>query len=224
MIRKSDIRGINIPHSAEALKATLFADDTTSFLSADDDFADLQKVLDTWCGAAKARFNIAKTEIIPIGTPEFRAGMVSTYRVTGAWGNYPRSARIAADGEPVRILGAWMGNGLDECEIWSPKLEAIRNMLEKWTRSRPTLEGKRHVVQMFAGGMSQFLTTVQRMPRAVITRLTAIIRGYLWNERHTPPVRMEQMYLPVGRGGFGILDLEARNDAIDVMWLKSYLN
>ncbi|KAH9890116.1 hypothetical protein C8Q73DRAFT_620413, partial [Cubamyces lactineus] len=128
--------------------------------------------------------------------------MYDTYRATGAWGNYPRTARMAADGEPVRILGAWMGNRLDECEIWSPKIEAIRSMLEKWTRSRPTLEGKRHVVQMFVGGMSQFLTTVQRMPNPVITRLTAVIRGYLWNERHTPPVRMEQMYLPVNQGGF----------------------
>ncbi|KAJ3002608.1 hypothetical protein NUW54_g5756 [Trametes sanguinea] len=224
MIRKSGIRGINIPNCAEALKATLFADDTTSFLSAEDDFADLQKVTTTWCGAAKARFNISKTEIIPIGTPEYREAMVSTYRATGAWGNFPTGVRMAADGEPVRILGAWMGNGLNDCEIWSPKIESIRDMLERWTRSRPTLEGKRHVVQMFVGGMSQFLTTVQRMPSAVITRLKAVIRSYLWSERHTPPVRMEQMYLPVSQGGFGILDLEARNEAIDIMWLKSYLN
>ncbi|KAI9056759.1 hypothetical protein FKP32DRAFT_1526377, partial [Trametes sanguinea] len=128
--------------------------------------------------------------------------MYETYRDTGAWGNYPTGARMAADGEPVRILGAWIGNNLDECEVWSPRIEAIRDMLERWTRSRPTLEGRRHVVQMFAGGMSQFLTTVQRMPDAVISRLVAVIRGYLWNDRHTPPVRMEHMYLPVSRGGF----------------------
>ncbi|KAI9056416.1 hypothetical protein FKP32DRAFT_1549724, partial [Trametes sanguinea] len=72
MIRKSNIKGMNIPNLREALKATLFADDTTAFLCEDDDFQDLQKILDTWCGAAKARFNIKKTEVIPIGTEEFR--------------------------------------------------------------------------------------------------------------------------------------------------------
>ncbi|OSC98505.1 hypothetical protein PYCCODRAFT_1375103, partial [Trametes coccinea BRFM310] len=32
------------------------------------------------------------------------------------------------------------------------------------------------------------------------------------------------MLLPLDKGGFGILDLKARNDAIDVNWLKEYLN
>ncbi|OSC96249.1 hypothetical protein PYCCODRAFT_1448564 [Trametes coccinea BRFM310] len=224
MIRKSDIQGINIPNSCEALKATLFADDTTVYLSSEDDFNHLQTVLDTWCGAAKARFNIAKTEIIPIGNPSFRQEMTETYRRTGAWKNFPRNVHIAADGEPVRILGAWLGNDLSACGIWSPKIDAVRGMLERWMRSRPTLEGKRHVIQMFAGGMTQFLTTVQRMPKTCMTRLNAVIRLYLWNERHTPPVRMDTMYLPVDKGGFGILDLETRNEAIDIIWLRDYLN
>ncbi|KAL7279519.1 hypothetical protein ACG7TL_007362 [Trametes sanguinea] len=224
MIRKSGIKGINIPNTREALKATLFADDTTAYLSENDDFATLQNVLDTWCAAAKARFNISKTEIIPIGNAAYREEMVDTYRRTGSWKNLPRNARIAADGEPVRILGAWMGNRLDECGVWSPKVDLIKSILERWTRSRPTLEGKRHVVQMFAGGMSQFLTTVQRMPKNVVNRLNTVIRNYLWNDRHTPPVRMEFMFLPVEMGGFQILDLEARNESIDIMWLKDYLN
>ncbi|KAJ3008140.1 hypothetical protein NUW54_g3267 [Trametes sanguinea] len=224
MIRKSDIQGIKIPYSREALKATLFADDTTTYLSEHDDFGVLKRVLDTWCGAAKARFNIAKTEAIPIGTPQYRAEVIAAYRATGTWKNLPQNARVAADGEPTRILGAWLGNNLQNCEIWSPKIEAIRNVLEKWSRSRPTLEGKRHVVQMFAGGMSQFLTTVQCMPKTVVSRLNAVIRNYLWNDRHSPPVRMEHMYLPVDKGGFNILDLDARNDAIDIMWLRDYLD
>ncbi|OJT05021.1 Transposon TX1 uncharacterized 149 kDa protein [Trametes pubescens] len=67
MIRKSEIVGLNVPNQIETLKATLFADDTTVYLSSADDFAALQHVLDVWCSATKAKFNIAKTEIIPIG-------------------------------------------------------------------------------------------------------------------------------------------------------------
>lgn len=106
MIRKADIAGIHIPRCCESLKATLFADNTTVYLSAEDDFEALQQVLSVWCGAAKARFNLKKTEIIPIGTPMYRAEVVNTYRDTGKWKNYPENVHVAADGEPVRILGA----------------------------------------------------------------------------------------------------------------------
>ncbi len=77
---------------------------------------------------------------------------------------------------------------------------------------------------MFVGGMTQFLTDVQCMPTHVCKRLERILRGYLWNDRVQPPVSMEQVCAPVECGGLGILDLEARNDAIDVIWLKTYLD
>ncbi len=75
MIRNSPLKGLSIPSSGKALKATLFADDTTVYLSAEDDFQTLQNILDAWCSAAKARFNIKKTEIIPLGAKSFRKAM-----------------------------------------------------------------------------------------------------------------------------------------------------
>ena len=71
MIRKSDLRGYDVPEKLETLKATLFANDTTVYLAEDNDFETLQRILDTWCSAAKVCFNISKTEIIPIGTKAY---------------------------------------------------------------------------------------------------------------------------------------------------------
>ncbi|KAM5543385.1 hypothetical protein V8D89_002970, partial [Ganoderma adspersum] len=202
----------------------MFADDTTVYLSSDDDFAELQCILNTWCSAAKARFNIGKTEIIPIGTVEFRENMARTYRLTGAWNNYPRGVHMAGEGNAIRILGAWLGNNIDQPEVWSRTLAKITTVLERWKASHPTIEGKKHVVQMIVGGMTQFLTDVQRMPESVQRRLTKIIRNYIWDDKHNTPVGMEHLYLPKNRGGLGLLDLEARNEAIDIMWLKAYLD
>ncbi len=234
MIRKSAIVGFNIPRCNEVLKAVLFADDTTVYLSEEDDFATLQRVLDVWCSAAppaRARFNISKTEIIPIGNPAFRNEMANTYRSTGAWGNYPRNVHVAQNGEAVRILGAFFGNGVEQLDIWTlvlTKLVAMKKPLmhamERWKAGHATLHGKKHVVQMIVGGMTQFFTTVQRMPDAIIQRLTKIVRGYLWDDRHNTPVGMEHVCLPVTRGGLGMLDLATRREAIDVMWLKTYLD
>ncbi len=224
MIRHSDLRGFNIPGTIEALKATLFADDTTVYLSEEDDFAVLQNILDTWCSAAKARFNITKTEIIPLGTEEFRAEMVSTYKATGIWKNYPRNVRMADEGEPVRILGAFLGNGVHECEVWTPTLAKLGAVLERWQQGITTLDGRRHVVQMFVGGMTQFLSDVQHMPPQICRRLERILREYLWNDRVIPPVSMEYACASREVGGLGILDLRTRNEALDIMWARSYLN
>ncbi len=231
MIRKSDIKGFNIPRCGEVLKAVLFADDTTVYLSRGDDFQILQTVLDTWCSAAKARFNLSKTEIIPIGSPEFREEMSSTYRATGSWENYPQGVHVAEDGEAVRILGAFIGNGIDQVAVWTlvlNKIVAMRKplmeVIARWKNGHATIQGKKHVVQMIIGGMTQYLTSVQRMPDTIRKRLTKIIREYLWDDRRNPPVSMKQAYLPVARGGLGILDLESRNEAIDLMWLKAYLD
>lgn len=224
MIRDSDIVGFQIPGTMEKLKATLFADDTTVYLSEDDDFGVLQGILDKWCLAAKARFNIKKTEVIPIGTPEYRKNMVDTYRVTGQWRNYPQNVRMASDGNVVRMLGAFMGNDAEAASVWSTTLAKVALAIERWKMGISTIEGRRHVVQMIIGGMTQFLTDVQLMPPSVCKRLEGMISQYFWNDRARPPIKMKYIQTPFESGGLKVLDLEARNEAIQVMWLKSYLD
>ncbi len=186
MIRKSELEGFDIPRCGQTLKAVLFADNTTVYLSSRDDFQTLQTILDTWCSAAKARFNIGKTEIIPIGSEAFRKEMAETYWDTGGWQNYPRNVHVAQEGEAVRILGAFFGNGTSQAGIWTlvlTKIVAMRKplmeVIARWRTGHATLQGKRHVIQMIVGGMTQYLTTVQRMPEEVLTRLNKIIRGFL---------------------------------------------
>ncbi len=231
MIRNSDIEGFDIPRCNETLKAVLFADDTTVYLSSRDDFKTLQDVLDTWCSAAKARFNINKTEIIPIGSTAHREEMASTYQRTGTWKNYPRGVHVAQEGEAVRILGAFFGNGIDQVNVWTlvlNKIVAMRpplmQVIARWKTGHATVRGKKHVAQMIVGGITQYLTAVQRMPDAIRQRLVKIVRGYLWDDRRNTPVGMQHVYLPVEQGGLGMIDLETRNEAIDIMWLKTYLD
>lgn len=138
---------------------------------------------------------------------------------------------IAQEGEPVQILGAFLGNGINQVDVWSTvltKIVAVKKpltqVIERWNSGRTTVQGKKHVVQMIVGGMMQYLTNVQRMPEPILKRLMKIIREYLWDDRHNTPVGMSHVCLPVDMGGLGLLDLHARNEAIDVMWLKAYLD
>jgi hypothetical protein len=61
------------------------------------------------------------------------------------------------------------------------------------------------------------------MPKQIEDTLEKIIRNFMWDGKR-PPVNMNTLHLPIRQGGVKLLDLKARNQAIDIMWLKSYLD
>jgi ferredoxin len=87
------------------LITTLFADDTTVFLSEFDNFRDLESILDKWCIACGACFNVSKTEIIPIGDPLYREKVITTRCIYPSQEPLPNGIHIAQDQESVRMLG-----------------------------------------------------------------------------------------------------------------------
>ncbi|KAI0654610.1 hypothetical protein C8Q70DRAFT_925301, partial [Cubamyces menziesii] len=221
--RSSTLRGFPIPGHHERLVAKLFADDTTVFLSEDDSYTDVEALTSTWCAGSRAKFNLHKTEVIPIGTPEFRARLTRTRQLTASSTPIPSSVHLVRDGEAIRLLGAWIGNHVDPQQSWQPIVDTVRVNLAKWARRRPTLYGKKLVIGMELGGRTQFRTKAQGMPASVAASLTAALRTFMWGDSNAPPVALRTLYSDVSQGGLALLDLDARNEAIDMMWLKAYL-
>ena len=225
-IRKSqEITGIQIPGRRDFLKVTMFADDTSTYLSKNDRIEDLQAILMKWCSVSGAKFNIEKTEIIPLGSREQRREIMNSRKLNAGHAEpIPADIHIARDGEPVRILGAWIGNEIDQAATWAPIVEDCCKRLKRWGAAKHSLEGCRLIVQMQIGGVTQFLTKVQGMPREVETELNKQIRRFMWNNEKSDTVNQAQMYAKHKKGGKKVLDLEARNKAIHLTWLKAYLN
>ena len=224
MLRKSTIKGYKVPKCSKKIITTLFADDTTVYLSSEDSFSNLQQVLSKWCNASGAKFNINKTEVIPIGDPEYRESLRTTRKLSNDQGCIPQNIHITKEGEPTRILGAWVGNNADQQGIWSRTLDKIDKSLTQWSKSHPTMEGRKLIIQMTIAGMTQYLTKVQGMPKEVESALVKKIRSFLWNKEGTPPINELTLQSPIAEGGRKVLDLGARNKAIQLTWLKSYLN
>ena len=132
MLRHSNLKGFEIPGVEEKLITTLFADDTTVFLSEFDKFTDLESILDKWCIASGACFNVSKTEIIPIGNPLYHEGVLATHCIHPSQEPLANDIHIAQDQESVRLLGAWIGNNIDQATVWSPVLDKIRDNLNRW--------------------------------------------------------------------------------------------
>jgi hypothetical protein len=101
MLCESNLRGYKIPGVANRAVVKLFADDTTAYLSEHDSIDDLYQILDRWCLASGAKFNIAKTEIIPFGSPEFRDSFIETRKIHPGDPPIPAGVHIAKEGEAV---------------------------------------------------------------------------------------------------------------------------
>lgn len=222
-LRASSLRGYNIPGAPERLIATLFADDTTTFLHKDDSFVDLMSILDLWCAASGAKFNKEKTEVIPIGNPAYRAELLISRKPSLRGQALPDHIHIAADGEAIRILGAWHGNDVDENQVWTPTVNKVEAALAQWEKAKPTMAGRKHVIQMVVGGMTQYKAKVQGMPKKIEDTLDKRIRTFMWADKTQSPVNKPTLHAPTNEGGMGVLDIIARNKSIEVEWLRDYL-
>ncbi|EIW58569.1 uncharacterized protein TRAVEDRAFT_106149, partial [Trametes versicolor FP-101664 SS1] len=72
-------------------------------------------------------------------------------------------------------------------------------------------------------GRTQFRAMVQTMPESVEKRLTNIMMSFMWGGDAHPRIAREVLYRPINKGGLNLLDIRARNDAINLMWLRTYL-
>ena len=222
-LRASTLKGMQVPGAAERLIASLFADDTTTYLSEHDDYRALEEILEKWCLAARAKFNTEKTEYIPFGSQEFRASLIAGTSDSVLGRSLPNGARILREGEAVRSLGAWIGNGVDLDVVWAPVTARINSSLKQWGKRHPTLYGRKLVAGMVVGGYTQFLTRAQGMPEQTCKKISKLMMDFVWDGDSHPRVSQKTLARPIEQGGLKLLDLETRNEAIDIMWLREYL-
>jgi hypothetical protein len=199
MLRGSGLQGYSIPGVAEKAVVQLFAD-TTAYLSKHDNFEDLKEVLDKWCLASGTRFNVTKTEIIPFGTPEFRTRLIQSRKLHPNDSQIPPDIHIAGEGEAVRILGGFVGNGVDAFGVWTLVLEKINSDYERWARLNPTLTMKRNIDQIVAGSCSQYLAQVNRMLPAVTKHILKAQKDFIHDSKSSM-IACDVLRAPRDQGG-----------------------
>ena len=221
----AELEGLTFPGVEERLIVNLFADDTTVYLSRHDKFDTVEKLLKEWCDVSGAKFNIEKTEIIPIGTEAHRKRVADARKINqGDASPLDNRIHIARDGEAVRSLGAWIGNNVCDLTPWESVIDKMMRRINTWARSNPTVYGKRLITQAVVGGHTQFLAKAQGMPLHIENALVKIIRDFIWDNDIHPRISMEHMQKPLNEGGLNLLDIRARNEAIELVWLRDYLN
>ena len=80
-IRKSSLEGFKIQGLEERVLVSLFADDTLVYMNEKDNNKILEQTIRNFCKASTAKFNDKKSEILLIGTKEYRNNIIKTRTV-----------------------------------------------------------------------------------------------------------------------------------------------
>ena len=135
------LKGYQIPGLPEKIIVNLYADDTTLFLSKEDNLDHIYEILETWCKASGAKFNSGKTEILLTGTHAHRTRLCETCKLNPEECNpINEGIRIIRDKETMRVLGTWIGNAMDTTAPWEPILDKIKKALDHYNKGFPTLK------------------------------------------------------------------------------------
>lgn len=224
MLWRSNITGFQAPGITYRVVVTMFADDTTVYLRSTDEFDTLQSILTKWCTASGAKFNISKTEIIPIGTKLYRSQLLETRCLSPSQPPIPIHTHIAKEGVAIHILGAWLGNNTNDHALWLPILQKIEKSLDRWEKTHPSIEGRKTIIQWTVGGFTQYLTKAQGMPSKVEMSLMRKIKNFMWDGEGVPAIRLMTIQSPITEGGKGLLNIIDRNEAIELTWLTGLLS
>jgi len=209
MLRDSPLAGLSMLSMPDHLIVTLFADDTTVFLSTSDDYHTLLHILHQSCRVSSAKFNTQKTVLLPIGATPHHLSMIQTCRLHKSHLPIPTPVCIAQDGKPICALGAYIGNDIGQPGLWSPILDKVDSSLKQWSKSRPTYDSKHLIISMVIGGFTQYLTHVQGMPTKIEQILMRRTQQFLNNDSPTPMISLTTFQQTINDGGKQILNLQA---------------
>ncbi len=199
----------------------------TVFLAQYNNLDVLTNILNEWRMVSDVKFNISKTEILPIGSPSHQSTVYNYWNSAGldlSGQEIPADIRIAKDREAICTLGTWVGNNMKQARVWTQTLDKVEESLNQWELGHPTMEGHQLIMQMVVGGMMQFLTKVQGMPQEIEKRLEQRVQKFLWGNKNKININKETIYAPITGGGQNLLDIPIRNKAITVTWIHTYLD
>lgn len=76
---------------------------------------------------------------------------------------------------------------------------------------------------MIASGILQYMVVVQEMPTHIEMTIQKIISNFIWDKKKVS-INQNHLSQKISEGGIKLLDIKARNEAIELIWLKGYLS
>jgi len=130
-IRKLSLGDFKIQGLEERILISLFADDILVYMNKNDNKKTLEQVIKNFCKASTAKFNNKKSEILPIGTKEYRTNVIRTRTVNKTDNDkIDQAIRIVEDNDSLRTLETYIGNDSKTNVQWEAILKKQSKILK----------------------------------------------------------------------------------------------
>ena len=178
-IRKSSLKGFKIQGLEERVLVSLFADDTLVYINEDDNKKTLEQAIKNFCKASTAKFNDEKSEVLPIGTKEYRNSIIKTRTVNKTDdGKLDQAIRIIEDKDSLRTLGAYIGNNSETSVQWETILKKQSRILKGWSKTSLSLKGKELILKALIQSRALYLAMANEMPKSIAQRMTRQMKSF----------------------------------------------
>jgi len=183
-IRKSSLEDFKIQGLEERVLVSLFADDTLVYMNENNNKKTLEQTIRNFCEASTAKFNNEKSEILLIGTKEYRNNVIKTKTVNKTNNDkLDQAIRIIEDNDSLRILGAHIGNDSKTSIQWETILKRQSRILKKWAKTSLLSKGKELILKALIQSRALYLATANEMPKNIAQRMTRQMKSFIWEDK-----------------------------------------
>ena len=180
-IRKSILKDFKIQGLEEKILVSLFADDMLVYMNENDNKKTLERIIENFCEVSTAKFNNQKSEILPMGTKEYRNNMIETRTVNKTTNDkIDQAIRIVKDNDSLRTLGAYIGNNSKTSIQWEEILKRQSKILKSWSKMSLSAKGKELIIKALIQSRALYLVTANEMPKSIAQRMTSQMKSFMW--------------------------------------------
>jgi len=180
-IRKSILKDFKIQGLEEKILVSLFADDMLVYMNENDNKKTLERIIENFYEVSTAKFNNQKSEILPMGTKEYRNNMIETRTVNKTTNDkIDQAIRIVKDNDSLRTLGAYIGNNSKTSIQWEEILKRQSKILKSWSKMSLSAKGKELIIKALIQSRALYLVTANEMPKSIAQRMTSQMKSFMW--------------------------------------------
>ena len=201
------IVGVQLPNSAQELRVSGYADDTTVVISTDSSLAAVFEVYHEYELGSGAKLNRAKSKGIWLG----------------AW-KHRTDAPAGLDWvKHLPVLGAVLSASDYTVETWEPRVVKVEKRLASWKGRNLSYQGRALIINALALSQIWHLCAVFCMPGWVASRLDKAIWPFFWAGKRDLVAR-RTIFCPKFAGGFGLVDFRTKASALRLQWFRRFLS
>ena len=205
-IRQSpNIKGIILGEGMENIKIKQYADDTTLFLSDNEDLRQAMELIEHFTEISGLELNKSKSLAMKLkGSPD----------------NAPIYEDIASTDE-IKILGIYFRNDIPVSKVaknWESRIDKITRLLNLWTKRNLSIVGKIIILKTFIMSQLTYLMQSCYIPKEVLEELNRMFFRFIWRKKFTnrrayEKVKRSVMKSSIGKGGLNMINIQDSQDA-----------